>query len=167
MNSNVTLTQRDSRTEYHCIMLLKVVMALCRSLYITINVISGLKMMMVTLLSTLLPWEGHCPQCAHFKCDPNTKGLKRRIPLHYAAHNGHLDIIRKLVCDHRCDIIAKDDDGDTPLHLAALGGSLSTLCTLMMSSSVIQAQKDPRAESYCIMLLKTVMLTLSGSLCVN
>ena len=51
--------------------------------------------------------------------------------MHYAAHNGHLDIIRKLVCDHRCDIIAKDDDGDTPLHLAALGGSLSTLCTLI------------------------------------
>ena len=30
-----------------------------------------------------------------------------------------------------CDIMAKDNSGDTPLHRAALGGSLSTVCTLI------------------------------------
>ena len=72
---------------YH--VMLKVVMTLCRSLYITINVILGLKLMMVILLSTLLQLGGS-PDALHtlideFKCDPNTKGLEGRTPLHYAV----------------------------------------------------------------------------------
>ena len=30
-----------------------------------------------------------------------------------------------------CDVMAKDDNGDTLLHVAALGGSLSAVCTLI------------------------------------
>ena len=40
-------------------------------------------------------------------------------------------IVRKLVHNYRCDVMAKDDNGNTPLHLAALGGSLSTVCKLI------------------------------------
>ena len=66
-----------------------------------------------------------------FKCDPNTKGFEGRIPLHHAAYQGHVDIVRKLVHDCGCDPMAKNNCGSTPLHLAAFGGSLSAVCTLM------------------------------------
>ena len=38
-----------------------------------------------------------CTLIDELKCDPNTKGFEGRIPLHYAAQMGHVDIIRKLV----------------------------------------------------------------------
>ena len=63
--------------------------------------------------------------------------------------------------------MAKDNEGDTPLHLAATEGPFSVLCTLIDEFKCNPNTKDPRAEPYCIMLLKMVMLTLSGSLYVN
>ena len=48
-----------------------------------------------------------------------------------AAQKDHSDIVRKLICDYGCDVMAKDGGSNTPLHLAALEGSLSTVCTLI------------------------------------
>ena len=72
-----------------------------------------------------------CTLIDEFKCDPNTKGSKGRIPLHYAAQNGHVDLVKKLVHDYGCYVMAKDDNGHTPLHLAAFEGSLSKVCTMI------------------------------------
>ena len=69
--------------------------------------------------------------CIPMECDPNTKEFNGRILLHYAAHGGHIEIVRKLVRDYGCDVMSGDKNGDTPLHLAALGGSLSAVCTLI------------------------------------
>ena len=57
------------------------------------DVMSWLKIIMVILLID------------EFKCDPNTKGFKSRIPLHHAAHNGYIEIIRKFVQKYRCNVI--------------------------------------------------------------
>ena len=80
----------------------------------------------VTHLSTLLPRKGRspilCTLIDEFKCNPNTKGSKGRTILHYAAQNGHVDIVRKLVREYGSVAMAKDDNGDTPLYLATLGG---------------------------------------------
>ena len=51
--------------------------------------------------------------------------------MHQAVDKGHIDIVRKLVCDYGCDVMARDSDGDTPLHLAARNGSLSAVCMLI------------------------------------
>ena len=60
-----------------------------------------------------------------------TLGFEGRIPLHSAAGNGHIQIVRKLVRDYGCDVVSRDKDGNTPLHVAAFGGSLSAVCTLI------------------------------------
>ena len=51
-----------------------------------------------------------CTLIDEFKCDPNTKGCKGRIPLHSAVEKGYVDIVRKLVRNYGCDVMAKDDN---------------------------------------------------------
>ena len=56
-------------------------------------------------------------------CDPACRGEKGRTPLYYACKCGKLDIVKVLVEECCCDPIRgrQDDDGKTPLHLAAEG----------------------------------------------
>ena len=52
-------------------------------------------------------------------CSPHTKGFKDRTSLHSACVSGHVDVARKLVTEYGADVNARDNDGDTPLTLAA------------------------------------------------
>jgi uncharacterized protein len=57
----------------------------------------------------------------------NKKGW---APLHYAATNGHDDIV-KLLLDHSAYVDAGSPNGTTPLMMAARGGHLSTIKLLL------------------------------------
>jgi ankyrin repeat protein len=57
----------------------------------------------------------------------NKKGW---TPLHYAATNGHDDIV-KILLDHSAYIDAGSPNGTTPLMMAARGGHLSTVKLLL------------------------------------
>jgi ankyrin repeat protein len=57
----------------------------------------------------------------------NKKGW---APLHYAAANGHDDIV-KLLLDHSAYVDAGSPNGTTPLMMAARGGHISTVKLLL------------------------------------
>jgi ankyrin repeat protein len=61
----------------------------------------------------------------------NKKGW---APLHYAAANGHDDVV-KLLLDHSAYIDAGSPNGTTPLMMAARGGHVSTIQLLLDSGA--------------------------------
>ncbi|KAL5491465.1 hypothetical protein EMCRGX_G016755 [Ephydatia muelleri] len=66
------------------------------------------------------------------KCSPGCPGQWGRSPLHNACErNGNVAMVKYLVEKHGCDPSRKDDDGDTPLNIAALSGSLDILMYLI------------------------------------
>ncbi|WP_277186324.1 ankyrin repeat domain-containing protein [Caballeronia sp. BR00000012568055] len=71
----------------------------------------------VTFLNTLIAKDA----------EVNKKGW---TPLHYAATNGHDDVV-KILLDHSAYIDAGSPNGTTPLMMAARGGHLST-CKLLL-----------------------------------
>ena len=66
------------------------------------------------------------------KCSPECRGQWGRSPLHNACReNENLAMVKYLVEKHGCDPLGKDDNGDTPLNVAAFSGRLD------MSVSII------------------------------
>ncbi len=50
--------------------------------------------------------------------DPQVKDKYVQTPLHYAALNGHLEVVKFLIEDMKCDPHATNNLGSVPLHLA-------------------------------------------------
>ena len=48
-----------------------------------------------------------------------------RFPLHYAAINGQLDMVKYLVVEQHCDPMDKNKYNETPLHYACINGHLN------------------------------------------
>ena len=65
-----------------------------------------------------------------------------RLPLHYAAGNGHLDMVEFLISND-ADVNAGDAHGVTPLHLAADGYSPQVVAALIQA----KAEINPRTRS--------------------
>ena len=66
-------------------------------------------------------------------CDPVCHG-RDRTPLSIACESGKVDIVRFLVEECHCDPLRKDEDGDTPLHLATLKDHDDVLLFLLSHS---------------------------------
>ena len=59
------------------------------------------------------------------KCAANCKDEKGHIPLHYAAYNGHYEVVKYFVVKILCDPMVRNNDGWTPLHCACSNGHLN------------------------------------------
>ena len=71
-----------------------------------------------------------------------TKDSNERTPLHYAANNNHLKVVRYFINEQHCDQITRDNDGNTPLHLACCNGHLNIVQYL-----ISEAQCNPSCEN--------------------
>ena len=59
-----------------------------------------------------------------YKCDTNCKNYGR-TPLHYAASNNHLEVVRYFINEQHCDPMTRDNDDNTPLHIVCGLGYLN------------------------------------------
>ena len=61
-----------------------------------------------------------------YNCAANCKDEKGHIPLHYAASNGHLEVVKYFIVELHCDPMDnKNEFGRTPLHYACRHGHLN------------------------------------------
>ena len=54
-----------------------------------------------------------------YHCDTAVKGHKGRSLLHSACEGGDVSLVRTFILEHKGDITARDDEDNTPLHVAA------------------------------------------------
>ena len=62
--------------------------------------------------------------------------------LHRAVNKGHLDVVKLLTSYNICDVNAKDEDNDTPLHCAAIEGNNAMISVLIQH----RAEVDERGR---------------------
>ena len=65
-------------------------------------------------------------------CDINARGLEGRTILHWACEKNHLEVVKFLVTEIKCDLEAEDEYNDRPLHIAcAFSGSVELVSYLI------------------------------------
>mmetsp|Transcript_17615 Transcript_17615/g.30332 ORF Transcript_17615/g.30332 Transcript_17615/m.30332 type:complete len:142 (-) Transcript_17615:541-966(-) len=73
--------------------------------------------------------------------DPSCANENRNTALHYAAANGHSDVIRVLLAYHALPC-AKNDSGNQALHWAALNGHADAAVALLEGGADPMAMND-------------------------
>ena len=63
--------------------------------------------------------------------DYNLKDFGGNTALHMSCANGHLNIVKYLIEDLKCDINCKNNSNNTPLHWAAINGQKDIVCYLL------------------------------------
>jgi hypothetical protein len=71
----------------------------------------------------------------------NVKDVYGATPLHYAAANGHVEIIH-LLLQNGADVNARNNYGYTPLHYAARNGNVDILHLLVENGADLEAQEN-------------------------
>ena len=60
-------------------------------------------------------------------CIPSCLHDLRFTPLHRAAMEGHMNIVKFLTVERHCDPMCRDIHGDTALHYAVIRGQIETV----------------------------------------
>jgi len=71
----------------------------------------------------------------------STRDSTGRTPLHFAAYEGHEDVVELLLA-HGADVNAKADNGETPLHFAARKGYTNVVKLLWLHGADVDAKDN-------------------------
>ena len=82
-----------------------------------------------------------------YKCNTNCKDSHGRTPLHYAASNNHLEVVRYFINEQHCDPMVGDKYGDTPLHLACYYGHTHIVEYLLSTGKVDPLAMNKNAKT--------------------
>ena len=77
---------------------------------------------------------------AEYKCDTNCKDSEGQTPLHNAARNNHLEVVRYFI--NHCDPMTRDNNGNRPFHYACLYGNFNIVRCLFS-----EAHCNPSCEN--------------------
>ena len=69
-------------------------------------------------------------QLTSLEVDPNLRGLHNYTPVHYAASNGHEEVVRYLINEWNCNPDCQTENKNTPLHLSSMNGHTKTVTVL-------------------------------------
>ena len=99
-----------------------------------------------------------------YKCDATYRDTHGRTPLHYAASNNHLEVVRYLIIEQHCDPMTRDDDGDTPLHYACRHSHIDIVRYLLSTGKVnpLARNKDGKPPMFIIDYRRLPMLHLAA-----
>ena len=81
--------------------------------------------------------------------DVNAAGQSGNTPLHWAAQNGHIQILSKLI-KKGANIHAIDQDGSTPLHFAAQRGHTQIAVFLIQAGTRVNATNQFSHTPLCL-----------------
>ena len=70
---------------------------------------------------------------SEYGCDPNpnVRGHFGRTVLHHACSGGNVNLVQTLIQEHKADVNERDNENDTPLHVAALAGKADVALLLI------------------------------------
>ena len=57
--------------------------------------------------------------------------MQRQSLLHSACAGSSVGLVQRLILHHKCDITAKDDEDNTPLHVAVISGTEDIVLALI------------------------------------
>ncbi len=69
----------------------------------------------------------------NFPC--NERDALNRMPIHWAAMNGHFALLDKILSTQQAELNALDSEGFSPLHLAAMGNHYQIVATLLSAGA--------------------------------
>ena len=78
----------------------------------------------------------------------------QKILLHIACRKGNISLVRNIVLEHKADVNARDDDNDTPVHVAAFCGKEKVALALI---NEFQCDINVKGTPYCIVHAREVM----------
>ena len=76
------------------------------------------------------------------KCDVNHRDKDNDTPLHEAAYDGSLDVVKYLITKQHCDPACKGHEGVTPLHRACNRGHIAVVKYLINEQGVNPSCED-------------------------
>ena len=71
-----------------------------------------------------------------------------RSLLHSACEGGNVNLVRTLILKHGADVTAKDDQNNTPLHVAAINGKDEITWVLIREFHCDSTVRDHRGRSF-------------------